>query len=270
MSSIDTDPFAAMNTAPSTTAPARIRVFWQPGCTSCLRTKEFLTRHGIEFESIDVHNDADGMRQLLALGVRSVPVVALGDRYTYCQSFGDVIRFLDLKVTLDPPLPPDVLVAKLGGVLETAARLLRQFTPEQIDQAFGNRRRTPAGLGFHLFRVAEMGLQAAGQQELRVEGFNELPPPEWGASEIATWGLGVRTQVLGWWAAESDRTLQYTVPTYYGRRTMHDVLERTAWHAAQHCRQLAHILQAWGTPPDRPLSAAELAGLPVPEEVWDR
>ena len=36
-----------------------------------------------------------------------MPVVALGDRYTYCQSFGDVIRFLDLKVTLDPPLPPD-------------------------------------------------------------------------------------------------------------------------------------------------------------------
>ena len=27
----------------------KYRVFWQPGCTSCLRTKEFLTSHGIEF-----------------------------------------------------------------------------------------------------------------------------------------------------------------------------------------------------------------------------
>jgi phytoene dehydrogenase-like protein len=36
---------------------ARVQVFWQPGCSSCLRTKEFLTKQGIDFESIDVHND---------------------------------------------------------------------------------------------------------------------------------------------------------------------------------------------------------------------
>ena len=51
---------------------------------------------------------------------------------------------------------------------------------------------------------------------------------------------------------------------------MHEVLERTAWHAAQHTRQLALILESFGIEADRPLSAADLAGLPVPEEVWDR
>ncbi|MCJ7838169.1 MAG: NrdH-redoxin, partial [Burkholderiales bacterium] len=29
-------------------------MFWQPGCTSCLRTKEFLTRQGVDYESINV------------------------------------------------------------------------------------------------------------------------------------------------------------------------------------------------------------------------
>ena len=51
---------------------------------------------------------------------------------------------------------------------------------------------------------------------------------------------------------------------------MHDVLERTAWHAAQHTRQLALILDTYGIVPIDPLTAADLEGLPVPDEVWDR
>ena len=75
--------------------PARIKVFWQPGCTSCLRVKEFLAAQGVEFESIDVHNDENGLAQLTELGARSVPVVALGGRYTLAQSLNDVIKFLE-------------------------------------------------------------------------------------------------------------------------------------------------------------------------------
>jgi len=76
--------------------------------------------------------------------------------------------------------------------------------------------------------------------------------------------------VLDWWGAEQDKTLSYLAPTYYGARPMHDVLERTAWHAAQHTRQLILMLQTYGVEPDGPLTANELAGLPLPDEVWDR
>jgi len=31
-----------------------IHAYWQPGCTSCLRMKEFLTRHGVPFVSRNV------------------------------------------------------------------------------------------------------------------------------------------------------------------------------------------------------------------------
>ena len=51
---------------------------------------------------------------------------------------------------------------------------------------------------------------------------------------------------------------------------MHEVLERTVWHAAQHTRQLALILKSHGIKPDGPLTPDNLAGLPVPDEVWDR
>lgn len=250
--------------------PARIKVFWQPGCSSCLRTKEFLTKQGIEFESINVHNNPAGMAELAALGARSVPVVALGGKYTLCQSFNDVIKFLDLKTKLMDPLPPAQLVARLDIVLSAAARYVRQFNEQQLREEFRNRNRTPGGTAFHVFRVAEMGLEAAQGIELEFEGFNDVPPAEWTAGDIAAWGLQVRERILAWWKEQKDTTLDFTVPTYYGQRPMHDVLERTAWHAAQHTRQVMLMLESHGVQPDRPLTSEDLAGLPVPDEVWDR
>lgn len=249
---------------------ARIKVFWQPGCTSCLRVKEFLASQGIEFESIDVHNDEKGLAQLTELGARSVPVVALGGNYTLAQSLNDVIRFLDLKTGTMEMLSPRDLFAKLDLVLATASRLAGQLSEEQLRSVFRNRNRTVAALVFHIVRVAEMGLQAARQIELKFEGFNDLPPEDWGRDDLVRWAEEIRQKVLAWSRDETEPTLAYAVPTYYGQRPMHEVLERTAWHAAQHTRQLALILESHGIEPDRPLSAADLAGLPVPEEVWDR
>ena len=250
--------------------PARIKVFWQPGCTSCLRVKEFLTTHGVEFESIDVHNSADGLAELTRLGARSVPVVALNGRYTLAQSLHDVVKFLDLKTRVIDPLPPEELVAKLDLVLSAAVRFTQQLSEAQLRSGFRNRDRTVRALVFHIIRVAEMGLQAAQQIELQFEGFNDLPPADWGGENLVRWGEEIREQIHAWWRNESDKALSYSAPTYYGRRPMHEVLERTVWHAAQHTRQLVLILESNRIIPDRPLTADDLAGLPVPQEVWDR
>ena len=249
-------------------APGRIKVFWQPGCSSCLRTKEFLTKQGLDFESINVHNNPAGMAELAALGARSVPVVALGGRYTLCQSFGDVVKFLDLKTKLMDPLPPEQLVAKLELILTSAVRYTRQFNEDQLHEVFRNRDRTPGGTAFHIFRVAEMGLEAAQGVELKFESFDDVPPADWTAADIADWGLQVRDRILAWWDQQTDRELHYNVSTYYGQRTLHDVLERTTWHTAQHTRQLLLMLDSHGIVPDRPITADDLAGLPVPDEVW--
>jgi hypothetical protein len=50
---------------------------------------------------------------------------------------------------------------------------------------------------------------------------------------------------------------------------MHEVLERTAWHCAQHTRQLMMLLEMLDIAPNGPLTPADLAGLPLPEKVWD-
>ena len=59
------------------TAP-RLKVYWQPGCSSCLKTKEFLLENGVEFESINVLEDETGFKDLEAPGLRPGPVGASG------------------------------------------------------------------------------------------------------------------------------------------------------------------------------------------------
>jgi glutaredoxin len=253
------------STAPQ---PARIKVFWQPGCSSCLRTKEFLTKQGISYESINVQDNDEALAELRRLGARGLPVVSLGDRFTLCQSFGDVLAFLDLKTRLGEPLPPVELFGKIDLVLTAAARYTRQFPEAQLKELFRNRNRTKGATAFHIFRVVEMFIDAAEGKGLHVEGFRDVPPDEWTGKDIADWGLKVRDRALAWWKVQPDRDLKRTMTTYYGERPMPDVLDRTTWHAAQHTRQLILMLESGGTTADRPLTADDLRGLPVPEEVW--
>ncbi|WP_225027588.1 glutaredoxin domain-containing protein [Xinfangfangia pollutisoli] len=246
-----------------------IQVFWQPGCSSCLRTKEFLTKQGVAFESIDVHNDAEGRARLLALGARTVPVVARAGKFTYCQTMKDVIAFLQLDTTMNEPLSPQVLKDRLILVITAAVRFTRQMPAEFAFSPFRDRDRSFASTAFHTFRVAEMGIEAARQIELRSEGFREVPPSDWTTGDIALWGEAVASKVADWWDEPgNDRGFAYTVPTYYGTRPMHEVFERTVWHAAQHTRQLMLMLESYGVTPDRPLTETDLAGLPMPDSVW--
>lgn len=252
----------------TSSATARVKLFWKPGCSSCLRTKEFLTRQGIEFVSVNAENNPGALAELKALGARGLPVISLGNRFTLCQSFGEVLKFLDLRMRLADPLPGAQLFARLDTILATAARITRQFPPPQLQETFRNRNRTKGALAFHIFRVVEMGLDAADGKGMNVEHFNDQPPAEWSRDDIANWGLKVRDRALAWWAASPQRDLKQRVPAYYGHPEMHDMLERMVWHAGQHTRQLALMLETGGTAPDRPLTADDLRGLPVPDEVW--
>jgi glutaredoxin len=55
-----------------------IKAYWQPGCTSCLRMKEFLIKRGVAFVSVNVLENKDAFAELAALGIRSVPIVRRG------------------------------------------------------------------------------------------------------------------------------------------------------------------------------------------------
>ena len=247
-----------------------IRVFWQPGCTSCLRTKEFLTRHGVAFDSINVHGNEAGMEELRKLGARSVPVVARGGRFVYAQTLGDVVRFLDLQIRLQERLSPAALVEKLGMVLSAATRYVRQIPQERLELPFRNRNRPIRVLAHHVFRIPEAFLEVVPAGPLDYERIMKEPGTELRSGEdIASYGEQVGARFAQWWQQYPDQSCKTEIDTYFGRHSLHEVLERTVWHPAQHTRQLMLILDELGIEPERRLTMENLAGLPLPQDVWD-
>ncbi len=252
-------------------ATERVKVFWQPGCTSCLRTKEFLTKQGVDYESINVHGNAAGMEELRGLGARSVPIVARGGKFVFAQTLTDVIKFLDLKVQLQERLSPEQLMARLGIVLPAAARFVRQIPGDWLDKPFRNRNRPIRVLAHHVFRIPEAFLESMDDgRELTYERIMADPrSPLRSAEDIARFGEGVLERMQEWWKTCTDRSCARVMNTYFGRHPLHVVLERSVWHPTQHTRQLMLILESIGIAPDRPLTAADLAGLPLPDKAWD-
>jgi len=112
---------------PQATAEPVIKAYWQPGCTSCLRMKEFLTKHGVPFVSINVLEDEGAFAELAALGVRSVPVVRRGQDWANGQVLREVAR------RLEKCLRPGDTVGRLAG--DEFAILLERI--EGIDEATG-------------------------------------------------------------------------------------------------------------------------------------
>ena len=247
---------------------AKYTVYWQPGCTSCLRTRELLRTHAIEFESINVREHAGAMEALAALGVRSVPVVVRGRDFVLGQDIDEVASFVGVALER-VRLRAGELAARLRALLDVAAQYAAQLPASSLSTALPGRTRTYRDLAYHVPMIAIAMLDAAMGGCLTFEHFKRKPP-DWlrtpdDASAITR---DVARSFAVWWAA-NDASPPVEVDTYYGRQPFDGALERTVWHIAQHVRQLEHLVRVSGVEPRPALEAALLSGLPLPENVWD-
>ena len=244
------------------------KVYWQPGCSSCLRAKEFLATRGIAYESINVRARPEAVEELASLGAQSVPVVVRGKRFVFAQDLGDLARFIGVEFDREQ-LPPAELVQRIDLILAATQRYLGQFPTAVLEEGLPGRERTVLDLGYHIFVIPAAFLDAAQGARLTFDYFERTPGPEMrSAAQVAAYGEGVRNALASWWRT-TDAAHLGTLDTYYGIHATERVLERTAWHAAQHARQLMALLEQRGIAPDGPLGAAELDGLPLPEGVYD-
>jgi hypothetical protein len=210
------------------------------------------------------------MAELRRLGARSVPVVARGDKYVFAQLVGDVVKFLGLQETTAPELSPEELARRLDAVLEAQLRYVRQMPAGALERQLPNRPRSYRVLLHHVFQIPNAFVDAVEGAGLSYENMVSEPPAEMRTTEdIARFGEQVRRRVATWWQGLADRSGTQIVETYYGRQPLHEVLERTTWHSAQHARQVMSLLEQQGIAPDRPLGARELQGLPLPSKLWD-
>ena len=238
-----------------------------------MRTKEFLSKKGIEFIAVDVLNDAGGQDQLLKLGVRTVPVLARGEQFVFCQNLDDVAEFVGLQGSGHTPLPPPALLVKWENVLRAAERFIRQIPDQRLgERVIDNRDRSIRLMGHHIFRIGEAFLETAiDDVEYWVSNAN-VPPAEGACTtgaQIAEYGESIIERLEAWWIQLDDKSCAQTVRTFYGTPPTHQLLERSTWHSAQHTRQLIAVLERFAIVPDGRLTAEDLAGLPLPEGLWE-
>ncbi len=248
-----------------------LKVYWRPGCSSCVRVKEFLSRLGVEYESVNVSARPEAMEELAALGVRTVPVVSRGGEYVFAQELADVSTFVGRKVDFKR-LPAPELVQKWLTVLAAAQRHAVQIPHEKLEgRATPGRDRSVKALAYHIYQVADAFLQCVLEGNLQIAlVYNEAVPArvKTGA-DIAAFGASVEKRVRDWWSGTADKTCSGKLKTYYGEQPLHHVLERSTWHSAQHARQIQSVLENFGIRPDGPLTASDYAGLPMPEGLWE-
>lgn len=219
-------------------------------------------------------NDAGGRDRLLKLGVRNVPVVSKGENYVFGQNLEDVAEFVGLQGTGHQPLPPAELVAKWTRILRVAQDVVRQVPDERMSEPLiPNRDRSIRLVTHHVFRIGEAFLESViDGVEYAVQHAN-VPPAErtfTSGREVADYGGQVIERIEAWWAGLADKSGTQKLSTYYGPQPLHQVLERSTWHSAQHVRQLAHVLEdRYGITPERRLAPEDIAGLPLPERLFE-
>lgn len=243
-----------------------LKVYWRPGCSSCVRVKEFLAGLGVEYESINVSALPHAMEELRALGVRTVPVVARGKDYVFAQELADVSRFIGRSVEFHR-LPAPELVDKWLGVLTAAQRHIAQIPAARLgERATDGRDRSIRDLAYHVFQVADAFLQAVENGNRDIAAVYNAPPP---AQSIERYSSSVISRIEAWWSGQADKSCPGTVDTYYGEQPLHHLLERSTWHSAQHARQIGVVLERLGVRVERPLGEQDYAGLPMPAGVWE-
>ena len=158
-------------------------------------------------------------------------------------------------------------------VLRAAQRYIRQIPNDRLaERAIDNRDRSLRLLSHHIFRIGEAFLETAiDGVEYRTN--NATIPPEdgtcTGAEEIAGYGDGIVERLENWWSQLKDKSCRQPVKTFYGTPPMHQLFERSTWHSAQHTRQLIAVLERFGIEPQGRLTAEDLAGLPLPQGLWE-
>jgi hypothetical protein len=209
------------------------------------------------------------MERLRRLGVARVPAVAVGERAAHGWNPPAYAELLGIPYTEREMLPPAELAARLDTVLATAESLVRQFDARHVAHVPPERKRTVGDLGFHVFRLSLAYVDAMERGTFPETWLLDAAPPDLvDGPAIARYGGLVRGRLAGWFQGAAPGEFKRVIDVYYGPQSGHELLERTAWHAGQHLRQLYVLADRLGVTPPTPLPARTFEGLPLPDAIW--
>jgi hypothetical protein len=209
---------------------------------------------------------------LKAHGFNSVPIVCVGD---HCVPGADLQAIADLVGFEYVPremLSPAQLFGKFTLVIESACRYIQQFPNDALSLSSPDRDRSVRNLGLHIMQIPGAFLTGYDTGTLRLGRItlpDGRPIDNVTGREIAAEGERVLHELTAWWKrAGCEDPMDRVIETYWGTKTVHEAMERETWHSAQHTRQVLMFLDKLEIAANVPLTAEDLAGLPLPKEVW--
>ena len=250
-----------------------VKVYWQPGCSSCLKTKEFLKDNGVEFKSVNVLEDKSGFEDLQRFGVKLVPVVAKGDQWANGAVFRDVAKVVGFDYSSHKMLEPQVMADKIKSINYFAREFLDQIPEDKLDTLLPGRPRSYRQLVYHVFNIPDVFLDRVEHDKpYTYEALLSILPKEMKTkSDLMDYGNRVYERFNKWWKRDGDK-VDFDQPgnVYYGEVNLHEVLERTGWHSGQHVRQINLLLkEKLSINPKKSLDETIFEGLPMPKNIWD-
>jgi len=246
----------------------RIEAYWLPGCSSCLRMKEFLEKAGRAFHAINLQESLEGQAKLARLGVIA-PAACVGDICVSGLDLAAVAALVGVDYEPRPMLSPAALIDRYNMNLDAGRRYIRQMSDDMLAYSLGNRDRPMISVAYQVAMLGRSFLAAYNEDRHDIQYYMK-PDDITSRDQILRLAEETRRLMNQWWAEDGeDDPLDRVTQTYWGYPTLHEVFEREVWHTTQHVRQLMDILQRFGVSPDGPLTHANLVDLPLPERIHE-
>ncbi len=257
----------------TTTTTDHIELYWQPGCSGCLRAKEFLRSRGVDYISVNIIEEPDRMDAAVArFGLKTLPLGIRGNRCIAAQNLTELAALIGAGEVVDetPVMSPQELVDRTDEFLAAAQRYARQFPSDKFDEIVPYRGWDHRRMIHHVFFIVQAFIWQVQGVGMPVAVAFKMPVPDEMTSfeQIAEYGDEMRALLKTWWASDDRIDFAHLFRTRAGERTAHQVLERACWHIGQHTRQVEHTLKEHGIAPFGPITDAMLESLPLPKNVW--
>ncbi len=245
-----------------------ISVYWSPGCSMCLNTKEFLEKRGVPYESVNCVTQPAGREELAAVGLRGLPVVRKGKKFCYVQSLDVVAEFLGLPRGDRRLLTPAELIERWDTILQRARAIVTSFSVEDLARrATRDKPRTVLVLSSHVYQIPEVFIRVIEEDLVEYEDLQNKPRADIRTrDDLLAFIERVMAGFEDWRTRRGAAAIPETVMTYYGEQPSYRVLERAVWHSAQHVRQIDTVSAGLGG--EFQVPAALYADLPMPERLW--
>jgi hypothetical protein len=230
-----------------------------------------LSAQGVQFEHHDIAEDEEAAGFLRDRGIKTVPVVSVGDVVIIGFDEHRLSQVLGLDITPAAD-STEWLAAKYEQVLDALSGAVQQLGQTGVDVPFEKRRMTVRTHVLHIASFAEGGwlshrcghfnIDDMMATAARCEAIQTV-------EEICAYTGRVRDDITGYLRRADGDTLERIVSSHYGGEvSVLEVMRIMLRHSAHHLRQLEWFMQSeLGIDVDDRVAAA-VTGITVPDELF--